>query len=135
MTTVIASSTGARLAQSVEHETFNLRVVGSSPTLGNLLTFGCFRKPAVRHTTTMTTISASPTDARLAQLVEHETPNLRVMGSSPTLGDFVFVCVCLCFMQFVYLCSVCIVCFHFMYQYVGQDIDRKKFFFKYFSEH
>ena len=28
--------TGARLAQSVEHETLNLRVVGSSPTLGGL---------------------------------------------------------------------------------------------------
>ena len=27
----------ARLAQSVEHETLNLRVVGSSPTLGVLL--------------------------------------------------------------------------------------------------
>ena len=26
---------GARLAQSVEHETLNLRVVGSSPTLGD----------------------------------------------------------------------------------------------------
>ena len=26
----------ARLAQSVEHETLNLRVVGSSPTLGDL---------------------------------------------------------------------------------------------------
>ena len=30
--------TGARLAQSVEHETLNLRVVGSSPTLGELFT-------------------------------------------------------------------------------------------------
>ncbi len=29
----------ARLAQSVEHETLNLRVVGSSPTLGDDLTF------------------------------------------------------------------------------------------------
>ena len=28
---------GARLAQSVEHETLNLRVVGSSPTLGGIL--------------------------------------------------------------------------------------------------
>ena len=28
----------ARLAQSVEHETLNLRVVGSSPTLGDLFT-------------------------------------------------------------------------------------------------
>jgi hypothetical protein len=27
----------ARLAQSVEHETLNLRVVGSSPTLGELI--------------------------------------------------------------------------------------------------
>ena len=26
----------ARLAQSVEHETLNLRVVGSSPTLGEI---------------------------------------------------------------------------------------------------
>ena len=30
-------TSGARLAQSVEHETLNLRVVGSSPTLGALL--------------------------------------------------------------------------------------------------
>ena len=32
LSTVLANS--ARLAQSVEHETLNLRVVGSSPTLG-----------------------------------------------------------------------------------------------------
>ena len=29
----------ARLAQSVEHETLNLRVVGSSPTLGVIVFF------------------------------------------------------------------------------------------------
>jgi hypothetical protein len=29
----------ARLAQSVEHETLNLRVVGSSPTLGDIFSF------------------------------------------------------------------------------------------------
>ena len=29
-------SSNARLAQSVEHETLNLRVVGSSPTLGDI---------------------------------------------------------------------------------------------------
>ena len=28
--------------------------------------------------------------ARLAQSVEHETLNLRVVGSSPTSGDFIF---------------------------------------------
>ena len=30
----VPPDTSARLAQSVEHETLNLRVVGSSPTLG-----------------------------------------------------------------------------------------------------
>ena len=30
----IGKTSAARLAQSVEHETLNLRVVGSSPTLG-----------------------------------------------------------------------------------------------------
>ena len=30
-------------------------------------------------------------DARLAQSVEHETLNLRVVGSSPTLGAYFFV--------------------------------------------
>ena len=35
---------GARLAQSVEHETLNLRVVGSSPTLGAGHVFAtCFK--------------------------------------------------------------------------------------------
>ena len=29
-------------------------------------------------------------NARLAQSVEHETLNLGVVGSSPTLGDFIF---------------------------------------------
>ena len=32
----------ARLAQSVEHETLNLRVVGSSPTLGAYIGSGAF---------------------------------------------------------------------------------------------
>ena len=31
------------------------------------------------------------TTSRLAQLVEHETLNLRVVGSSPTLGDLLFL--------------------------------------------
>ena len=36
-TIVMVLLTSARLAQSVEHETLNLRVVGSSPTLGDLV--------------------------------------------------------------------------------------------------
>ena len=44
-------STQARLAQSVEHETLNLRVVGSSPTLGATLFFYniAISRPAWRH--------------------------------------------------------------------------------------
>ena len=34
---LILGKCSARLAQSVEHETLNLRVVGSSPTLGAVL--------------------------------------------------------------------------------------------------
>ena len=34
---LILGKWSARLAQSVEHETLNLRVVGSSPTLGEVL--------------------------------------------------------------------------------------------------
>ena len=35
-------------------------------------------------------IARSVTTARLAQSVEHETLNLRVVGSSPTLGENIF---------------------------------------------
>ena len=37
----------ARLAQSVEHETLNLRVVGSSPTLGAILNLWTFLRGLV----------------------------------------------------------------------------------------
>jgi hypothetical protein len=39
---ILIRMTCARLAQSVEHETLNLRVVGSSPTLGDLFLFTTF---------------------------------------------------------------------------------------------
>ena len=39
----------ARLAQSVEHETLNLRVVGSSPTLGDQLFFSIFKSTGPEH--------------------------------------------------------------------------------------
>ena len=38
---IFVKPTSARLAQSVEHETLNLRVVGSSPTLGQGINFVC----------------------------------------------------------------------------------------------
>ena len=44
----------ARLAQSVEHETLNLRVVGSSPTLGAGHFFAtCFKELSVFTTVTL----------------------------------------------------------------------------------
>ena len=43
--------------------------------------------------------------ARLAQSVEHETLNLRVVGSSPTLGDKIF------YMYLVLLSVVLNMCF------------------------
>ena len=39
LTIYISRQGSARLAQSVEHETLNLRVVGSSPTLGDIFPF------------------------------------------------------------------------------------------------
>ena len=35
----LPSAGAARLAQSVEHQTFNLRVMGSSPILGESVSF------------------------------------------------------------------------------------------------
>ena len=46
----VAHTSAARLAQSVEHETLNLRVVGSSPTLGDHLF--CKTLPLPRHYST-----------------------------------------------------------------------------------
>ena len=54
-------SRGARLAQSVEHETLNLRVVGSSPTLGeysiSILLSATFRHlPLISKTKCLTVV-------------------------------------------------------------------------------
>ena len=44
-TILLEHNSEARLAQSVEHETLNLRVVGSSPTLGDTFCKICFDLP------------------------------------------------------------------------------------------
>ncbi len=46
-----------------------------------------------RHTDSEPEGSVASVAARLAQLVEHQTFNLRVKGSSPLLGKFPFFCV------------------------------------------
>ena len=65
----------ARLAQSVERKTFNLVVVGSSPTAG----------------TRVVTLSNSGEKVSLVSpqwrnWIAHQTSNLGVVGSSPTWG-------------------------------------------------
>ena len=127
----------AWLAQSVEHETLNLRVVGSSPTSGeancyrmkrkcwpnleslttsmlSCSTHKCVTTPCVMWCAVLCRMNVSDTflpqcrrppplmnmftlheriaplfgfHAWLAQSVEHETLNLRVVGSSPTSGE------------------------------------------------
>ena len=39
----------ARLAQLLEHQTFNLRVVGSSPTVGSLFAFSEIEPVVLKH--------------------------------------------------------------------------------------
>ena len=89
----------ARLAQSVEHQTFNLRVAGSSPSSG---VYSFFNR-AFEHSTSCNRINRWSLEsfnqkngsllghhARLAQSVEHQTFNLRVAGSSPSSGEQTF---------------------------------------------
>ena len=52
--------------------------------------------------------------ARLAQSVEHETLNLRVVGSSPTLGDNLF-----------FYASACTFKNHYQYFFVLQNLREK----------
>ena len=47
-----------------------------------------------------------PTSARLAQSVEHETLNLRVVGSSPTLGELFLVFIVSLLKKIVTSCNI-----------------------------
>ena len=78
----------ARLAQSVEHGTLNPRVVGSSPTLGEFFLQWPKDNPLKQSNWFKMLNSKAYSSARLAQSVEHGTLNPRVVGSSPTLGEF-----------------------------------------------
>lgn len=59
-----------RVAQSVERQTFNLLVVGSSPTMGVRALF-----------------FDSKIELVVAQSIDRQTCNLLVVGSGPTMGD------------------------------------------------
>ena len=96
----------ARLAQSVEHQTFNLRVMGSrSPVriraVSNRVVALCLVSNVrqvllviwlTKWSTIIGSFSVIVVRARLAQSVEHQTFNLRVMGSSPLAGVSAFCC-------------------------------------------
>ena len=78
-----------RLARSA----VNRKVGGSSPPRD--ASFGPFNVHCYYYLSPHTRLGIHPTKAprglgrsRLAQSVEHQTLNLRVVGSSPTLGDF-----------------------------------------------
>ena len=80
----------AGLAQSVQHQTLNLGVVGSSPTLGYHFAMKLGKLDGIAFDRLRYQIENAlerGISARLAQSVEHQTLNLRVVGSSPTLGD------------------------------------------------
>ena len=52
---------------------------------------GHFNKPYSVHCQYYSNQLDYQATARLAQSVEHETLNLRVVGSSPTLGGYIFL--------------------------------------------
>ena len=60
--------TSARLAQSVEHETLNLRVVGSSPTLGVFSYRLTFLMKTILHTNQWSWRTRRPADDRYSWL-------------------------------------------------------------------
>ena len=72
---LLAFAAGAHPHLKFRHSTYPLTLV-PAPSCR----LGRSRKPGHSHL---------PQAARLAQSVEHETLNLRVVGSSPTLGDWV----------------------------------------------
>ena len=83
----------AWLAQLVEHQTFNLRVKGSSPLSGDTTSFcmchfgvSSFELFLRRISMVALLLNLFLRVAWLAQLVEHKTFNLRVKVSSPFSG-------------------------------------------------
>ena len=82
--TLLQSILPSRLAQSVERKTFNLVVVGSSPTVGVAC---CFLK---LHSLIIFSVASflPPGIALVAQWIAHQTSNLGVAGSNPVECDF-----------------------------------------------
>ena len=78
----------ARLAQSVEHETLNLRVVGSSPTLGDTLVIRDKQLVCKLHSRAGTAgkyvqLVSSHDGGPVAQWITRLTTDQKIPGSTP----------------------------------------------------
>ena len=69
---ILPVETAARLAQSVEHETLNLGVVGSSPTLGDFCFKFCLTLGQTKHTVKFPTYNSLYCIHILALKIAHQ---------------------------------------------------------------
>ena len=69
---ILPVKTAARLAQSVDHETLNLGVVGSSPTLGDLRFRFCLTLGQTKHTVKFPTYNSLYCIHILALKIAHQ---------------------------------------------------------------
>ena len=81
----------ARLAQLVEHQTFNLRVMGSNPISGSIKCASCFSNLLNSNSKKKwcRPVSTDRISAEIAQLGERPTEDLQVPGSIPGFGNTV----------------------------------------------
>ena len=87
----------ARLAQLVEHQTFNLRAMGSRPISGSrrlhyhFRGFCKFKKLFGKDNTLRSRFLRDSEPAEIAQMGERQTEDLKVPGSIPGFGKTTFL--------------------------------------------
>ena len=79
-----AQLSGARLAQLVERKALNLVVVGSSPTVGDLLVLFIYKSRALRFSSERRSPCAC-LQGRVAQWIRRRSSEPKIVGSSPTV--------------------------------------------------
>ena len=81
----------ARLAQLVEHQTFNIRVMGSNPISGSIKCASSFSNllNSKLEKKWCRPVSTDRISAEIAQLGERQTEDLKVPGSIPCFGNTV----------------------------------------------
>ena len=97
LTHEIPNLRAARLAQLVEHQTFNLRAMGSSPISGSrrlhyhFRGFCKFNKLFGKDNTLGSRFLRDSVPAEIAQMGERHTEDLKVPGSIPGFGKTTFL--------------------------------------------